>query len=220
MILRTSAGNWKNGVMPISPSTQAMKMSLTPRLWSSVSTCSQNFAPSLAEVHSPRTSFWPSSVMPMATYTARFSTRPSMRIFTTSASIDRIERPRLPGTDLVDHRLGHVRDQRGRHLHLIDILQVALDLPCRHAARVQGQDLVVEAMPARLPLGHQLRLEARLPVPRHLDLHRPEVALQPLAARPVAAVAALAAFRRVPFVAQMRRQLRTQRPLHHRLRQL
>src|SRR5215471_13845261 len=35
---------------PFSPSTQAMNTSFTPRLFSSVNTCSQNLAPSCAEV--------------------------------------------------------------------------------------------------------------------------------------------------------------------------
>ena len=71
---------------PFSPSTQATRTSFTPRLRISVSTCSQNFAPSLALVHSPSTSLAPSIVIPIATCTARFSTRPSCRIFTISAS--------------------------------------------------------------------------------------------------------------------------------------
>src|SRR6476659_3408410 len=58
----------------------------TPRFLSSVSTPSQNLAPSLPLVHKPRTSFFPSRFTPMATYTARLSTRPSCRIFTYSAS--------------------------------------------------------------------------------------------------------------------------------------
>jgi hypothetical protein len=37
-------------------------MSLTPRVCNSVSTCSQNLAPSFALVHKPSTSFVPSSV--------------------------------------------------------------------------------------------------------------------------------------------------------------
>src|ERR1039458_7362365 len=52
---------------PFNPSTHAMKMSSTPRVFNSLSTLSQNLAPSLALVHSPSTSLWPSMVMPMAT---------------------------------------------------------------------------------------------------------------------------------------------------------
>jgi hypothetical protein len=47
MILRTGVftGSMASG-KPLRPSTQAMKMSETPRLFSSVTTCIQNFAPS------------------------------------------------------------------------------------------------------------------------------------------------------------------------------
>src|SRR6202158_246325 len=64
------------------------------------------------------------------------------------------------------------------------------------------------------------RVAPPLPVARHRDLQGPKLPLQPLAARSVAAVAAAVALRRVPLVAQMRRQLRLQRSLHNRLRQL
>src|SRR5439155_19586352 len=47
---------------PFSPSTQAMKISFTPRFFSSVSTCSQNLAPSCCATHSPRTSFLPLAI--------------------------------------------------------------------------------------------------------------------------------------------------------------
>jgi phosphonoacetaldehyde hydrolase len=65
----------------LSPSTQAMKMSCTPRLRSSVTTCSQNLAPSVCARHRPSTSFSPFIVMPMARYTALTRTAPS-RTFT------------------------------------------------------------------------------------------------------------------------------------------
>src|SRR5215813_12182053 len=39
---------------PFSPSTQAIKMSLTPRFFSSVTTCNQNLAPSVCAIHKPQ----------------------------------------------------------------------------------------------------------------------------------------------------------------------
>src|ERR1017187_5052255 len=71
---------------PFNPSTQAMNISSTPRVFKSLSTLSRNLAPSLALVHNPSTSLWPSMVIPMATWTARFCTVPSSRILTTRAS--------------------------------------------------------------------------------------------------------------------------------------
>ncbi len=51
---------------PLSPSTHAMKMSLTPRFFISVITFSQNLAPSLCSSQIPRTSLSPSKLIPMA----------------------------------------------------------------------------------------------------------------------------------------------------------
>ena len=42
---------------PLSPSTQAIRMSRTSRLRSSVGLLSQNFAPLFSPIHSPRSSF-------------------------------------------------------------------------------------------------------------------------------------------------------------------
>jgi hypothetical protein len=51
---------------PLSPSTQAMKMSQTPRFHHPVDSESQNFAPSLSAVHSPSVSYLPSTLTPIA----------------------------------------------------------------------------------------------------------------------------------------------------------
>src|SRR5258707_1943805 len=49
---------------PLSPSTTAIRMSWVPRLRSSVITRSQNFAPSVCSIHSPRISLWPEQRTP------------------------------------------------------------------------------------------------------------------------------------------------------------
>ncbi len=75
---------------PFSPSTQAMKMSFTPRFCNSVSTCSQNFAPSFCAAQSPRTSLLPCRFTAIATWIAWFRMCPPSRTFTRSASMYRI----------------------------------------------------------------------------------------------------------------------------------
>jgi len=86
--------------------------------------------------------------------------------------VDVIERPLLPLPDVLDQGVGYPTDQ------------VTTDLPpyrsarCRsmsrvESPRVEGEDLVVEALEAPLPLPHQPRLEASLAVARRLDLDRP-----------------------------------------------
>src|ERR1039458_7080385 len=137
---------------PFSPSTQTINMSLTPRFFNSVSTDSQNLAPSLALVHSPSTSLCPS----------RLSTRPSCRIFTYSAS--RYTIPQMGSSA----RFCHVRTSSltasvtweisPALTSAVDFLQVPLDFARGHAARVQRHDLVVEAREPRLMFGQDLGL--------------------------------------------------------------
>jgi len=50
---------------------------------------------------------------------------------------------------------------------------VPLDLAGRHPARVEGEDLLVEAVERARVLGHDPRLEARVAVARQLDCDRP-----------------------------------------------
>src|SRR5437016_129780 len=113
----------------------------------------------------------------------------------------------LPQLHFLDHGIGHVGNQRRRDLDPVDLLQVSLDLSRRHAPRVHGDDLVVEAGPARLPLGHDLGIEAGLAVARRLQLQFAEVALESFLAFPVARVAPVVARRIVLLVAQMIGQL-------------
>ena len=51
---------------PLRPSTQQIRMSRTPRCFSSVRTCIQNFEPSVAWNHMPSTSRLPSMLTPSA----------------------------------------------------------------------------------------------------------------------------------------------------------
>ncbi len=68
-----------------SPSTTAIRMSLSPRVLSLFITRSQNFAPSVCSTNGPTTSFWSEQRIPVARYTALLRTSPSSRIFTRSA---------------------------------------------------------------------------------------------------------------------------------------
>jgi hypothetical protein len=65
-----------------------------------------------------------------------------------------LERPALPGPDVVLDRRGHLRDQPVRDVDAIPLAQMPLDLPRRHPARVQGEDLLVEAVEGARVLGH------------------------------------------------------------------
>src|SRR6266576_2603122 len=64
-----------------------------------------------------------------------------------------------------------------------------LDLARAHPACIHRDNLVIKTSEAGLPLGHDHRLKARLPIPRGLQLEFSEVPLQGFSACPVAAVA-------------------------------
>jgi hypothetical protein len=80
---------------------------------------------------------------------------------------------------------------------------VALNLAHRHAAGVQAQNLVIEAVEMRLPLGDQLWLEAADPVARDRYLDLAILGQDRLRARAVAVIAAAAAGRVALLVAEV-----------------
>src|SRR5215216_2171109 len=95
-----------------------------------------------------------------------------------------------------------------------------LDLAHRHAARVEAQNLIVEAVETGLALGDQQRLEAAGPVAWHRDVDLAVLGQDRLRAGAVAAIAAAAAGRVSLLVAKMIAQFRSKRPLNQRLLQL
>ena len=80
--------------------------------------------------------------------------------------VDQVQRPGLPGPDLLQHRVSDPGDRLGRQLGAVDLLQVVDDVPHAHPVRVQADDHVVQA--AGHPPGtfrDQQRLEAARPGP-------------------------------------------------------
>jgi hypothetical protein len=92
----------------------------------------------------------------------------------------------------------------------------SLDLANRHAACIEAQNLVVESVEPRLPLGDQLRFETAGPIARHRNLDLAILGQNRLRTRPVAAVAFAAACRIALLVAEMVGQLRPERSLDQR----
>ena len=134
--------------------------------------------------------------------------------------IDRIQRTVLPLADLLEHRVGHPADQVRRYLNPVELMQVALDLAHRHAARIQRQDAVVEAVEPALALRNDRRLKAAVAVARNLQVDLAVLGQNRLAGMAVAAVAAATARRIALLVAQVIGQLGAQRSLQKRLLQL
>jgi hypothetical protein len=96
---------------------------------------------------------------------------------------------------------------------------VRLDIPHRHPARAEREDLLVEPLKPPLTLAHQPRLETAFPISGRVELHRPVLGHQRLRGRPVALVARP---RRLlmTLVTQMVSQLDLQRALDQPLGQL
>jgi hypothetical protein len=134
--------------------------------------------------------------------------------------VQRIQRAGLPGLDFIHHGIGDRRDQCGRYFSAVHFFKVTLDFPHRHAARIQRQDLVVEAGPAGLMFGNELRFEAAVAVPRNLKGQAAEIALERLGATAVACVAGFVGNRFVLAMSQMLSKFCLQRTFHNRLGEL
>lgn len=93
----------------------------------------------------------------------------------------------------------------------VHLFEVALDLAHRHAAGVQGDDLVIESSPVCLVLGNQLGLEGALTVAGSFDGLLAEFPFESLSAFAVTGVAAGIGYCLMAFVAQMLGQLGLQR---------
>ena len=93
------------------------------------------------------------------------------------------------------------------------------DLAGGQAAGGQRQHDLVDAVQPPLPLAHDLRVEAAIPVPRDLDLDRTDLGEHRLCPSAVARVAASAADRVVLVVAEVVAHLFLECGLHDRLRQ-
>jgi hypothetical protein len=127
--------------------------------------------------------------------------------------IDRFQGAGLPGSDLLQDRVGDGTDQIRRNLDAVEIAQMADDLAGAHAAGVHRDDLVVEPRKAALVLGDQLRIKPRLTVARDLQLDLASVGDDGLLAVTISPVARL-------FAGEMMVHLGVENPLGQRLLQI
>jgi len=84
--------------------------------------------------------------------------------------VGRFQPPALPGADLLEHHVGHCTHQVGRDLGPVQFADMSRDLTRRHPARVQCDDLVVEAGKPPPVLADQHRVEAPVPIARNRQL--------------------------------------------------
>src|SRR3954469_9219090 len=210
---------------PLSPSTTAIRISLRPRVLSSFITLSQNLAPSLCSIQSPSTSLSPIRIERQRHVNGLVLDQTLVADFDPQRVeedhwIDRIERPVLPLADLIEHGVGHPADQVRRHLGAVEFEQVTLNFAHSHAAGVEAQNLVIEAVEVGLAFGNQLRLERPGAVARNRNLDLAVLGQDGLRAGAVTAVAASAAGRIALLIAEMFGQFRPERPLDQRLLEL
>jgi len=97
---------------------------------------------------------------------------------------------------------------------------VSADIAHRHAARIERQDALVEAVETALALGHDHRLEAAVAITRHRKLHLTVLGEHRLVRMAVAAGACAPPDRIALLVAQVITQFGAQRALQKRLLQL
>lgn len=131
--------------------------------------------------------------------------------------IERVERPVLPLGHFLQDGVGDGRDQIGRHVNAVELLQMATDLAHPHAARIHGDDLLVEIGKAALIFGDQLRVEGAGPVARDRKRHLRVAGQDRL---PRSAVAAIGRATGLRLVVKMFVELGVQNALRKRLLQI
>jgi hypothetical protein len=102
-----------------------------------------------------------------------------------------VQRPGPPRLNVLEHDVGDPRDRVAPDLGAVQLGEVGADVADGHAARVEREDLVVQAGQARLALGQDLRRKAAVAVAGRLDLDGPEIGLHRLGGRAVADVGAM-----------------------------
>jgi hypothetical protein len=82
--------------------------------------------------------------------------------------VDLLQRPALPGLDLLEHRISDLGDGLVRQLGAQRAGQVMLDIAHRHPTRVQRNNHLIQAAGTPGALGNQPRLKRPSPIPRHV----------------------------------------------------
>jgi hypothetical protein len=101
------------------------------------------------------------------------------------------------------HPISNSRDGLLRHLRSIDLRQVRGNLTVSQPLRRQRDHQIINSGQPPLTLRHDHRLEAGLPIPRHVNLHRPGLPHQRFQPRPIPRVSPITAGRVVFAVPEM-----------------
>jgi hypothetical protein len=69
---------------------------------------------------------------------------------------------------LIDHPIGHQRNEVSRYLDTIHLLKMTLNIPCGHSAGIHRDNLVIRATESGLVLGNNLRIKITVTVAENL----------------------------------------------------
>ena len=110
-------------------------------------------------------------------------------------------------SDFIQDGIDDGRDQAWRDFDSVNLFQVSLNLPLCHPARVQRNNLLIEAVKARLVLLDQLRFKVRVAVTRNINLDLPAFTTHRLWRDPIARVAGVVTGSVMLLIAEMMGQL-------------
>src|SRR5690606_6044111 len=160
---------------PVSPSQQTMSTSRTPRLASSAQTPAQNFAPlggldpDAQDMLDPVHVDADGDVRGLVAHMPAIADLHDQRV-EVDHRVERLERPLLPGQDLVADLLDDVRDRLVRQVRADRRSQVVLDIADRHPAGVERDDHLVQLRQPPAASRDQPWRERPVPIPRDPQL--------------------------------------------------
>lgn len=190
-------------------------------MFSSFITESQNLAPSLSALHSPKNlpQAVPVNVKGHVDGLVLQHAAVSVQDFDPQSieNDDRIHAvhcPGLPLPDLVEHRIGDAADQVRRHLKTVDDFQMGPEVADGQPGGAEANDLVIHPVDPGLALLHKFRLKTAIPVALHRNRHFAVLALQALVGSAIALVHWVRRGVLALFIAKVRRHLAAEHPLH------
>jgi hypothetical protein len=208
---------------PLSPSTQAIRTSATPRCLSSVRTCRGELrALGLLKPHPEHVAVAVDGdaereVTGAALDAAALADLEDQAV-EEDHRIDVLQRPLLPRADVLQDGVGDAADQVVADVDAVDLSEMRLNVTDRQPARVKRDDLLVKAGEATLALRHDLRRKAALAIPGRLDPNRAMLGHKRLRRAAVARVPGPAGRRLTVLVAEVLGQLGIHRSTSRRVR--
>src|ERR1700692_3845778 len=160
---------------PLRLSTQVIRMSSTPRLFSSFSTVSQNLDDSFSPIQMPSTSLQPSRSIP-TTICGLIDHLAILLHFVVDSikehhGVNGLQWPVLPFSDEGQQFIRDIGDECRRDFETVQLIKVRLNIPCTDATSVHRNDLFLDAGSVCLVLLDDLRLKLAFAVSGNSNLY-------------------------------------------------